>query len=145
LLVTGGLAPYVYQFDALAMMLNPLTNTITGIANNASDVTVTDACNQSGTIPFILTVCDTEEPNLLLVNADDYDNEHFIIKGLESFPNSQLRMYNRWGTMIYESLSYSNLTPWDATNAEDGVYFWILNRTDGISREGYVHVLHKKP
>ncbi len=145
LLVTGGLEPYAYQFDALAMILNPLTNTITGIANNASDVVVTDACNQSGTIPFILTVCDTEEPNLLLVNADDFDNEHFIIKGLESFPNSQLRLYNRWGTLIYESLSYSNLTPWDATNAEDGVYFWILNRTDGISREGYVHVLHKKP
>jgi hypothetical protein len=108
-------------------------------------MTVTDACNQSGVVPFILTVCDTEEPNILLVNADEYNNESFIIKGLESFPNSQVRIFNRWGTMIYESLNYSNLTPWDATDAEDGVYFWIFNRSDGISREGYVHVLHKKP
>jgi hypothetical protein len=145
LLVTGGLQPYVYQLDPLAMILNSLTNTITGIADNASNVIVTDACNQSGTIPFILTVCDTQEPNLLLVNVDDYDNEHFIIKGLESFPNSALHIYNRWGTLIYESLNYSNLTPWDATDAEDGVYFWIFNRSDGISREGYVHVMHKKP
>jgi len=145
LLVTGGLQPYVYQLDPLAMIFNPLANTITGIAENASNVIVTDACNQSGTIPFILTVCDTQEPNLLLINADDYDNEHFIIKGLESFPNSALHIYNRWGTLIYESLNYSNLTPWDATDAEDGVYFWIFNRSDGISREGYVHVMHKKP
>ena len=145
LLVYGGSQPYVYQFDALTMILNPLTNTITGIAGNASDVIVTDACNQQGIIPFIITVCDTYEPNLLLVNVDEYVNEYFKIQGLESFPNSQVRIFNRWGTMIYESLNYSNLTPWDATDAEDGVYFWIFNRSDGISREGYVHVLHKKP
>ena len=133
------------QYDALAMILNPLTNTITGIAENASDVVITDACNQQGTVPFILTVCDTYEPNLLLVNQDDYENEFFRIQGLESFPNSQLRIYNRWGTLMYESINYSNLTPWDATDAEDGVYFWVFNRSDGVSREGYVHVMHKKP
>lgn len=145
LLVYGGLEPYVYQYDALAMILNPLTNTIVGIADNASDVIITDACNQQAIVPFIITVCDTHEPNLLLINQDDYDNEFFKIQGLESFPNSQVRIYNRWGTMVYESLNYSNLTPWDATDAEDGVYFWIFNRSDGISREGYVHVMHKKP
>jgi hypothetical protein len=145
LLVFGGLQPYSYQFDPLAMLLNPLTNTITGIADNVSDVIITDACNQTGTVPFIITVCDTYEPNLLLVNTDDYDNEHFKIQGLESFPNSQLHIYNRWGTLIYESTNYSNLTPWDATDAEDGVYFWIFNRSDGVDREGYVHVMHKKP
>ena len=145
LLVYGGLEPYVYQYDPLAMILNPLTNTIVGIADNASDVIITDACNQQAIVPFIITVCDTHEPNLLLVNQDDFDNEFFKIQGLESFPNSQVRIYNRWGTMVYESLNYSNLTPWDATDAEDGVYFWIFNRSDGISREGYVHVMHKKP
>jgi hypothetical protein len=96
-------------------------------------------------VPFVLTVCDTEEPNILLINADEYDNENFIIKGLESFPNSQLRIYNRWGGLMYESLNYSNDNPWNGTDVEDGVYFWIFNRSDGISREGYVHVLHKKP
>jgi hypothetical protein len=144
-LVYGGLEPYVYQYDPLSMMLNPVTNTITGIADNASDVIITDACNQQAVIPFIITVCDTHEPNLLLVHADDYDNEHFRIQGLESFPNSQVRIYNRWGTMIYESLNYSNLNAWDATDAEDGVYFWVFNRSDGVNREGYFHVMHKKP
>ena len=146
ILVTGGLQPYIFT-PAIpsAFVVNSITNTAFGNIGGSYDLTVTDACNQTGVVPFLLTVCDTQEPNLLLINADEYDNEHFIIKGLESFPNSQLRLYNRWGTVIYESLNYSNLTPWDATDAEDGVYFWIFNRSDGEIREGYVHVMHKKP
>ena len=145
-LVSGGLQPYVFAPSSpTAFVLNSITNTVFGTVGGSYDMTVTDACNQTGVVPFVLTVCDTQEPNLLLINADDYDNEHFIIKGLESFPNSQLRLYNRWGTMIFESLNYSNDNPWNGTDVEDGVYFWIFNRSDGINREGYVHVMHKKP
>ena len=145
-LVSGGLEPYVFAPSApAAFFVNAITNSVFGTAGGTYDMTVTDACNQSGVVPFILTVCDTEEPNILLINADEYDNESFIIKGLESFPNSQLRIYNRWGGLMYESLNYSNDNPWNGTDVEDGVYFWIFNRSDGISREGYVHVMHKKP
>jgi hypothetical protein len=146
ILVSGGLEPYVFAPSSpTAFVVNSITNTAFGTAGGSYDLTVTDACNQTGVVPFVLTVCDTEEPNILLINADVYDNENFIIKGLESFPNSQLRIFNRWGGLIYESLNYNNGNPWNGTEVEDGVYFWIFNRSDGISREGYVHVLHKKP
>jgi len=145
-LVTGGLEPYVIApSTASAFYVNGVTNSLIGFAGGSYDVTITDACNQTGVVPFILTVCDTEEPNILLINVDDYDNESFIIKGLESFPNSQLRIFNRWGGLMYESLNYSNDNPWNGTDVEDGVYFWIFNRADGVNREGYVHVMHKKP
>jgi len=142
-LVYGGLEPYIYQYNPNSMSLNPLTNTITGIADDSLIVIITDACNQQAEILFVISVCDTQFPNILNVHADDFPNEYFIIDGLESFPNSQLRVLNRWGTLIYESSNYSNLTPWDATNAEDGVYFWIFNRSDGKGTEGFVHVMHK--
>jgi hypothetical protein len=145
-LMSGGLEPYVISPSSpTAFVVNSITNTVFGITGGSFDVTVTDACNQTGVVPFILTVCDTEEPNILLINADVYDNENFIIKGLESFPNSQLRIFNRWGGLMYESVNYSNDNPWNGTDVEDGVYFWVFNRSDGISREGYVHVMHKKP
>lgn len=145
-LISGGLEPYVIA-PAIpsAFVVNNIANTAFGVVGGNFDITITDACNQVGVVPFVLTVCDTEEPNILLINADEYDNESFIIKGLESFPNSQLRIYNRWGGLMYESLNYSNDNPWKGTDVEDGVYFWIFNRSDGISREGYVHVMHKKP
>ena len=145
-LVSGGLEPYVYTPSVpTAFFVNAITNSVFGTAGGTYDMTVTDACNQAGVIPFVLTVCDTEEPNILLINPDIYDNESFIIKGLESFPNSQLRIFNRWGGLMYESINYSNDNPWNGTDVEDGVYFWIFNRSDGVSREGYVHVMHKKP
>jgi hypothetical protein len=145
-LVSGGLEPYVIApSNPAAFFVNVITNSVFGTVGGSYDVSVTDACNQLGIVPFILTVCDTEEPNILLINVDEYNNESFIIKGLESFPNSQLRIYNRWGGLMYESLNYSNDNPWNGTDVEDGVYFWIFNRSDGISREGYVHVMHKKP
>jgi len=145
-LVTGGLEPYVIAPSlATAFYVNAITNSVIGFTGGTYDVTITDACNQVGVVPFILTVCDTEEPNILLINVDDFDNESFIIKGLESFPNSQLRIFNRWGGLMYESLNYSNDNPWNGTDVEDGVYFWIFNRSDGAKRQGYVHVLHKKP
>ena len=145
-LVSGGLEPYVFSPSTpTAFVVNAITNSVFGTAGGTYDMTVTDACNQSGVVPFILTVCDTEEPNILLINADEYDNESFIIQGLESFPNSQLRIFNRWGGLMYESINYSNDNPWNGTDVEDGVYFWIFNRSDGVNREGYVHVMHKKP
>jgi hypothetical protein len=146
-LVSGGLEPYVFSPSTpTAFVVNAIANSVFGTAGGTYDMTVADACNQSGVVPFVLTVCDTEEPNILLINLEDqYNNESFIIKGLESFPNSQLRIFNRWGGLMYESLNYSNDNPWNGTDIEDGVYFWIFNRSDGEIREGYVHVMHKKP
>jgi hypothetical protein len=156
ILVSGGLEPYVIApSNPAAFFVNVITNSVFGTVGGSYDVSVTDACNQLGIVPFILTVCDTEEPNVFTPNGDEI-NDVFEISGLESFPGSQLRIFNRWGTMVFESLDYTNtprlstvlnemVSPWDAAEVEEGVYFWIFNRSDGISREGYVHVMHKKP
>jgi len=140
-LVSGGLQPYTIQYSS-TMILDSLNNIISGTANEVYDVVVTDACNQSATIPFIVTVCDTKEPNIIIINQDNL-NEAFIIEGIESFPNSAVKIFNRWGTLVYESDNYDNANPWKAEGVEDGIYYWILQRSDSVSREGYVHVLRK--
>ena len=154
--MTGGLQPDVFAPSApTAFFVNAITNSVFGTAGGNYYMTVTDSCNQSAVVPFILTVCDTEEPNVFTPNGDEI-NDVFEISGLGSFPGSQLRIFNRWGTMVFESLDYTTtprlsavlnemVSPWDAAEVEEGVYFWIFNRSDGISREGYVHVMHKKP
>jgi hypothetical protein len=145
-LVTGGLSPYDYSFSDngnSSFSIDQVLNTVIGNAGGVWDLTITDDCGQAGIVPFIINVCDTQMPNILMVHSDDIDNEFFIIDGLESFPNSELHILNRWGAVIYESTNYSNLTPWDATNAEDGVYFWVFNRSDGEGSEGFFHVMHK--
>ena len=140
-LVEGGLAPYVVNYNTSTMSLNSQTNTLFANSIDSSLVTVTDACNQMISDTIVNVICDI--PNILLVNNDSHDNEFFIIEAANRFPGSQLRIYNRWGKLMYESTNYSNKTPWDATNEEDGVYFYIFNRADGLSNEGFVHVMHK--
>jgi hypothetical protein len=140
-LVQGGLQPYTY-ITSSTLILDPLTNIITGTTNEIVDVTITDACNQSAVIPFIVVVCDTKEPNIMIINNDGL-NEAFIVEGIESFPNSKVEVYNRWGTLVYESSNYDNTNPWKAEGLEDGVFYWILMRSDGVSRDGYVHVMRK--
>ena len=142
-LVNGGFEPYSFQYNEWSMELDSLNYTISGFANDSSTVIVTDACGQSGVIPFVIKVCDTEAINIFTPDGDGI-NEGFIIKGIESFPNSDLQVYIRWGTLVFESLNYSNQNPWDGKNVEDGVYFWILNRSDGVkpSPSGYVQVIH---
>jgi gliding motility-associated-like protein len=149
-LVSGGLGfgPNLdyYQFvpsDSQAFNIGSLNYVAAGLIGGEFYITITDSCNQVGVVPFVFTVCDTEAINIFTPSGDGI-NEGFIIKGIESFPNSELQVYNRWGTLVFESPNYSNENPWDGKNVEDGVYYWILKRSDGVnpSPSGYVHVIH---
>jgi len=93
--------------------------------------------------------CDVEVPNIITPNGDG-SNDMFkiVLKGTtkdfyESFPNSQLLIFNRWGKKIYESNNYQN--DWDAESLSDGVYYWNLYLADGQETEmsGSVTVMRK--
>ncbi len=41
---------------------------------------------------------------------DDGSNDVFYIKGIESYPNNTVRIYNRWGVKVFETQGYNNTT-----------------------------------
>ncbi len=57
-------------------------------------------------------------------------NDAFTIKNIESFPDNNLIIYNRWGNRIFQKENYANDNGWDGTfnnlNLPDGVYFYLL-------------------
>ena len=67
-------------------------------------------------------------------NADG-DNDFFYIGNLQKYPDNNLKVYNRYGKLIYNATNYVN--DWDATylgnKVPDGVYFYILD--DGIDKK----------
>ncbi len=93
--------------------------------------------------------CDVEVPNIITPNGDgSNDNFKIVIKGTtkgfyESFPNSSLIIYNRWGKKVYESNNYQN--DWDGESLSDGVYFWTLQLADGKETEmtGTITIMRK--
>lgn len=38
----------------------------------------------------------------------DTKNENFVIKGLESYPDNELKVFNRWGNLVYSKKRYDN-------------------------------------
>lgn len=60
-------------------------------------------------------------PNIITPNHDGY-NDIFDVKSIEKYPINSLKIYNRLGSLIFESLNYKNT--WDANNVPDGLYYY---------------------
>lgn len=76
----------------------------------------------------IETIPDDSDGGLFIVNAmspnGDGKNEYFIIKGLEKYGKAALYVFNRWGSMVYQSKEYHN--DWNGTGLSEGTYFYKL-------------------
>ncbi|WP_314810018.1 gliding motility-associated C-terminal domain-containing protein [Capnocytophaga granulosa] len=76
------------------------------------------------------------------VSADgDGQNDYFKIDGIEYYPKNNLKIFNRWGVLVYEKDGYTNREPFDghsngrATISADsklpqGTYYYILEYED---------------
>ncbi len=105
-----------------------------------------ELCNQNG--------CDTAKVffkvtcgNMLVIYtgfSPNYDgkNDFLMIDGIENYPNHDVRIYNRWGTEVFQTNSYRNHYSggfegkWNGKDLPDGVYFIrIDNGKTGIDHQ----------
>jgi gliding motility-associated-like protein len=66
-------------------------------------------------------------PNIITPNGDNI-NEFLEFKNLLYFKNNKLWIYNRWGTLLYQSDDYKN--NWTGKEYSDGTYYYILEVPD---------------
>ncbi|MDA3879416.1 MAG: gliding motility-associated C-terminal domain-containing protein [Prolixibacteraceae bacterium] len=95
---------------------------------------VCDYYNICDTAVVIINVRDLISPPELFTPNNDGDNDRYVIKGLERYPDNHFIVYNRWGNKIYEQSGYYN--DWDGfSNVRSavgnkklpiGVYYYIL-------------------
>ncbi|MCB0373280.1 MAG: gliding motility-associated C-terminal domain-containing protein, partial [Muricauda sp.] len=118
-----------------------------------NDPTITiipsDACTDGGNpIGF-------EIFNGITPNGDDL-NDHFQITGIENYPNNNLKIFNRWGVLVYESdnygqgnnlfigLSDGRITIQKNEELPSGTYFYILTITGANPGKpeytGYIYI-----
>ena len=124
-----------------------------GVAQPNTDGTVTYAPGEKrpGRDQFVYEVCDSENNcSSAIVTIDIYDspiftpegfspngdnlNDLLIFNGLEAYPNSQLIVFTRAGSIVYKNDDYKN--DWDGTNQESstsnpklvttGTYYYVL-------------------
>jgi gliding motility-associated-like protein len=77
-------------------------------------------------------------------NGDSF-NDFWLIRGIEAFPDNQVRVFNRWGNLVYEASGYDNsLHRWSgevngARAVSENTYFFIITAA-AQSMTGYVIV-----
>ena len=98
------------------------------------EVTVTDKiCGYESTdqtnILFLSEGLDYYVPNAFSPNLDGLNDAFTIIMPLSQIEDYKLRVFNRWGELVYESTKYGE--SWDGTingkRVEPGVYMWYAS------------------
>jgi gliding motility-associated-like protein/uncharacterized repeat protein (TIGR01451 family) len=106
-----------------------------------------DAANNSASVsvvPICLTVYNEFTPN------NDGANDLFRIDCIESYPNNELKVYNRYGSLVYSKQHYEN--DWNGTANVSGVinrgdmlptgtYFYVIDIGDGTVKKGWLSVM----
>ncbi|MFM9985117.1 MAG: gliding motility-associated C-terminal domain-containing protein [Flavobacteriales bacterium] len=99
--------------------------------------TVTESiCGLTTNFEFVLleNLCSFVIPNVFTPNGDS-ENDTFEILGLNDFPNSTIKIYNRWGNLIYEEDNYYD--QWRGDDMAEGTYYYIVGVKNGVGPDGY--------
>jgi hypothetical protein len=96
-------------------------------------------------------------PEILVFNGvsnnNDGQNEVFEIACIQDFPNNQVKIFNRQGTIVYQVKGYDNSdvafrgisnegVSLLGTELPEGTYFYIIDKGDGSTpRSGYLELL----
>ncbi len=145
-----------------------------GTASLTADSIITYTPDQYyvGRDNFIYTVCDyfqncdeakvlviiSDEalfvPNAFSPNGDGY-NDAFVIRGINEYQGVSLKIFNRWGNLVYEASNYGSGTGrngfWDGIanrgfltgsgQVPTGTYFYILDLGDGDEKlNGFIYL-----
>lgn len=131
---TGGVQPYTWLWSN-----GDVDESLIGVGAGDYTLVVTDdyGCVQS--FDFTIdpsTVECVNPPNTFTPNGDNY-NDTWIIENIELYPNAEVRIFNRWGNLLYESVG--DYTPWDGVlngnPLPSEVYYYIIKLNNGVDNQ----------
>ena len=94
-------------------------------------------------------ICDTVEINVSQAITPDGDgvNDTWFINNIENHPNNSVKVYNRWGDLIFSKKGYQN--DWNGsyvnngTNSPDASSYYYQIDLDGngsIDYDGWIYI-----
>ena len=123
---------------AFATQNSNFTFTTPGVYAVTLLVTTSNGCTDQITLYVTVIPDEIITPNVFSPNNDG-DNDFLEFSGVEYYPNTDLRVFNRWGQTVYENTSYKNT--WSPKDVSEGTYFYVLRREDGKEYTGHVTLL----
>ncbi len=139
----GGAGGYSYQwFDIDG---NPIGNSVSSTSVTPAEtdtvytVVISDQCGNvaSNLVQVVFDNCIVAPPNVFTPNGDGI-NDFWVIDNIEKTQNEVI-VYNRWGTIVFETTDYKG--DWDGDNLSDGTYYYIVKVVGQDAYTGYVQIL----
>ncbi|HMZ49869.1 MAG TPA: gliding motility-associated C-terminal domain-containing protein, partial [Flavobacteriales bacterium] len=87
---------------------------------------------------YMVLPSDVIIPNVFSPDGDGH-NDALEFENAQYFNNNHLRVYNRWGQVVYESTSYKN--NWRPRDVPEGTYYFVFAMQDGRKWAGHVTLL----
>ncbi|MDO5510040.1 MAG: T9SS type B sorting domain-containing protein [Weeksellaceae bacterium] len=137
---TGGEQPYEYSLNG--MIWSP-SNQFNYLAPGTYQIYVRSA---TGCVSEVMEISIFTTPTLFTPNGDGI-NDTFRLPELSGAPNSEVRIFDRYGKMIYNGVTVGNEV-WDGIDnrghkvpTED--YWYIIDLSDGRKLTGHVTVKNR--
>lgn len=139
----NGTQPYSYSLTPSGPW--QAQNVFTNLELGDYQVYVKDSKDCLG-LPVEFTIKDVDASiNVITPNGDGI-NDVWNVKGIEGFPGSKIKIYNRFGRLIYEATTSVNPV-WNGKFGNDPVpsttYWYILELSDGRKLTGYILVKNR--
>lgn len=93
---------------------------------------------------------DVSFKNKLITPNNDGTNDFFVIEAIAISPNNVLKIFNRWGKLVYEKNNYNNgfngksntsIAIGKNKNLPVGIYFYIIELKDiEVLHQGYLYI-----
>jgi len=124
-------------------ILNPVASPTTTTVYTLT-VQTTGGCLAMATVK-VTVITELKIPNIFTPNGDG-KNDVFKIDGIESFPGTQLLIFNRWGNEVYHADDYKN--NWDGGNLAEGTYYYVVNKKESNGEvtpyKGWLYIKRSK-
>jgi len=127
---------------------------ITNIQEELDGTNPNDACDSIGGSPPLDVNCNkpTIVSDLLVPKTN---NGRFLIENIERFQDNTVKIYNRWGVLVFDAKGYNNssivfegisngrITLQQSEDLPSGVYFYVIQYSDNNKSEsitGYLYI-----
>ncbi|MBO9732725.1 MAG: gliding motility-associated C-terminal domain-containing protein, partial [Chitinophaga sp.] len=116
------------------------------MTNTTYQVTVTNTagCSNTNSINIAVVADFKVASNNILTPNGDGKNDKWIIHNIDSYPNNEVKVYDRTGRIVFQRRNYNN--DWDGTinghPLAEGTYYFILTISgDTKTAKGYITII----
>lgn len=140
-----------YNWEASSSIISGQQSAVAEVrpqANTTYRVTATsaDGCSHSAT--FSMSVIEdfkVDATNVLTPNGDG-KNDRWVIRNIDSYPDNELKIFDRAGRLVYSQRNYNNT--WDGrvngNPLAEGTYYYYLSISGGAkTAKGYITIILK--